>query len=185
MGTFFCLLCKKDRDWVGIFGKYAYRTSRGGFMNLYNLCAIRYDQKTKQSLLYFLDYGELPCFQKPLQILNRWCMHHGSDMKGRMESCKYVLQIQKKVPVLVCLYMQCIFFPTHGYTCLDCIWLQAKMIQTVKAIDTSSCEVYFLDGYCMKIPVGCRVIQKQLERCKTYYEKITVPVQVSVLQEMR
>ena len=43
------------------------------------------------------------------------CLHHGSSMQGRIDAFKSLLKVEKKVPVLVCRYQGCIFFPTTSF----------------------------------------------------------------------
>ena len=142
-------------------------------MDLFRVCAITYDVESKCSHLYFIG-GEVKCVSlDPKSILDRMCMLKGSSMQGRMDACKYVLQIQRKVPVLVSRCLECIFFPINGFMVEDNIWLQYKYIQKVKSVTTSKCIVYFVDGSELLVPVGCRVVYKQLQRCKKFFSVIT------------
>ncbi|MDD6467287.1 MAG: competence protein ComK [Erysipelotrichaceae bacterium] len=153
-------------------------------INIYNLNHLKYDSVSHKTFLY-LEYGEvLESDKKPWQILDDFCKYHGSTLKGRMESAKEVLHILQKPPVLVCLYMDCIFFPTSSYKSNDCIWIQARLVQSIKAQTSSSCEITFKDGSCILVPIGYRAMQRQMSRCQQYYDTITVPMKLEQVKEM-
>lgn len=152
--------------------------------NIYDLISLEYDEQRQQTLLYFETGKILKSNKEPWEILNDFCVYHGSTLKGRMESAKSVLAIIQKPPVLVCLYMNCIFFPTHSYKSNDCIWIQSRFVKKVQPLTSSSCELVFQNGRHLLVNIGYRAIQRQLQLCKEYYDKITMPLKMEQVQEM-
>lgn len=139
-------------------------------MDLCQVVAMKYsDEKTR---LYFDNQEYLETILKPKEILERLCLLQGSSMKGRMESFKFVLNVQKKIPVLVSLYKECIFFPLYGNAVTNNIWLQYRFIEKLTSLDTSSCIVHFTGGFQMEFNVGARVVYRQMRRCRNFIQRM-------------
>jgi len=153
------------------------------FLNAYNLVCISYNKLNRISTLTFLNRTEIVADRKPRELLNSLCKYHGSTYAGRVESMKHLLNIKQKVPVLVCLYMNCIFFPTHCPNSEDCIWIQARMVKRLDYIDSTRTLVQF-DNSSIEVNIGIRSIKKQLERCKLYYEKVSCPIDANAFMRI-
>lgn len=145
-------------------------------MDLFKVYAMTYDVNKKCSRLYFLGGEVVEVATSPRSILEKLCLMMGSSMQGRMDAFKHLVKVQKKVPVLVSQCRECIFFPTNGVNVEDGIWLQYKYIKKVTSVTTSKCIVHFNDGNEMVLPVGCRVIYKQLKRCREFFSAISSTV---------
>ena len=127
------------------------------------------DNKTR---LYVNKQESLETKLQPKEILEKMCLLQGSSMKGRVESFKYVANVHKKIPVLVSLYKECIFFPLHGSSVTNNIWLQYRYIEKLTSLDTSSCIVHFTNGFQMEFNVGARVVYRQMRRCRSFIQRM-------------
>ena len=145
-------------------------------MDLYRVCAISYDVEKKCSYLYFINGEVQEVSMTPRMFLEKMCLVNGCSLQGRMDAFKYVMKVQKKVPVLINQYFQCIFFPTHGSQVERSVWLQYKYIKKVTSLESAKCIVHFVDDSQLLVNVGCRVIYKQLKRCREFFGRITCNV---------
>ena len=154
------------------------------FLNIYNLAAIYYDKEQRLSMLLFLNGERLTSKRKPTVLLNHFCNCHGSTLQGRIASAQTVLGIKQKSPVMVCLAMNCCFFPTQSFKNENCIWIQARMVTTIVSINSTQTKVMFGEENWIEVEGGIRSIRKQIDRCKRYYLKITMPIDKRTFDEI-
>ncbi len=146
-------------------------------MNLYNVYMFRYDPKKRCTVLYDLDQMTFEVEMLPHEWLDLVCVHHGSSMQGRIEAFKHLLQVEKKVPVLVCRQQGCIFFPTTSPLREDCVWIQEKYVDRVAVLE-HGCRVYFVNKEWVDLEVSNRVVYKQLKRCRLFLKQIATNFEV-------
>ena len=146
-------------------------------MNLYNVYMFRYDSQKKCTVLYDLNHEVFEVDMLPYTFLDLMCLHHGSSMQGRIDAFKSMLKVEKKVPVLVCRYQGCIFFPTTSYLREDCVWIQEKYVEKVTVLD-HGCRVHFINRQSVELEVSNRVVYKQLKRCRMFLKQITTNFEV-------
>ena len=126
----------------------------------------------ENTTLYVSDLEYLETKLNPKEILDKMCLLQGSSMKGRVESFKYVMNVQMKIPVLVSLHKECIFFPLHGSSLMNNVWLQYRYIDKLTSLDTPGCIVHFTNGFKMEFDVGARVVYRQMRRCRNFIQRM-------------
>ena len=141
-------------------------------MDLNKVLAMQYSVENKCTSLFLCDGSCVKVLKKPQEILECWCLLQGSSVQGRVDSFKYVVKAKQKIPVLISLCGELIFFPLSGVNVEESVWLQYRYIQKVTSTNTSSCVVHFVGNYQMKLMVGPRVVYRQIRRCKYFLESL-------------
>ena len=154
------------------------------FLNIYNLAAIHYDKKQRLSILTFENGEILTSRRKPVALLNHLCLSHGSTLQGRVASAQFVLGIRQKAPVMVCLTMNCSFFPTQSLRSEGCVWVQARLVRNTISISSTQTRIVIADNNWVDVDIGIRSVKKQLERCENYYTRITMPLDKGKLSKI-
>ena len=154
------------------------------FLNIYNITTIHYDMKQRVSIISFINKEVLTSKKKPAVLLDSFCLYHGSNFKGRVSSAQYVLGVKQKAPVMVCLLMNCCFFPTQSIKNDDCVWIQARLVTKISSVNSTQTKIMFGENNLIEVDIGIRSIKKQLERCKYYYEKVTMPINMEELDKL-
>ena len=154
------------------------------FLNIYNLTTIYYDKKKRLSIMVFQNGERLTSRRKPTVLLNHFCRQHGSTLQGRIASAQTVLDIKQKSPVMVCLVMNCCFFPTQSLKNENCVWIQSGLVTSLVSINSTQTKVIFTKNNWIEVDVGIRSIKKQLDRCTVYYEKVTMPIDKRTFNEI-
>ena len=149
-------------------------------MNIFDIYMVRYNATKKCTVVYDIHQQVQEVHMTPLEFFQRICLHYGSSMQVRMEQFRFLLDVQKKIPILVCHFRECIFFPTTSYVHEDCVWIQAKMVKKVSNKD-NGCQLHLVSGQCVDLDVGCRVIYKQLRRCRSFLNQLARNVEVENL----
>ncbi len=108
---------------------------------------------------------------RPIQILERWCLNNGSSLAGRMQSFRFLTGTVQKPAVLVSERSQLLYFPLSGIRDPRCIWIcfSAVLSWHSAGADTIIC---FFDGSEITVPVERRVVAGQIKRCGTFLERI-------------
>lgn len=109
---------------------------------------------------------------RPLEILNTWCLENGCTTSGRMEAFQLITNTRQKPAVLISERTQDIFFPTASKNNDDCVWINQKYILKIKAVDTDRTEIQFHSGYKLILPLNRRIIQNQISRCEEFISKL-------------
>ncbi len=134
----------------------------------HKIILLKYDSSNKKSIAY-LDDGKITYLEnKPLNILDDWCIHNGSTALGRMKAFNVLTDSIQKPAILISERSRIIFFPTLSKEDEDCLWINDKKIIQTKAIDSMRTEITFNSGYKMIIGTNRRIIEKQMKRCKVF-----------------
>lgn len=125
---------------------------------------LRYDPVLKQTQLMALTLSVKA--GKPLEILEGWANVFGMGVLGSQSAFKRRLRIRQKIPVLIDPYRQIYFFPTLSPLSVQCLWINASQIKSIKSVNLES-KIVFLDNTVVTLPVGRRSLMKQWQRCQT------------------
>ena len=129
---------------------------------------IRQDRQT--STLIFADGSAETETRKAVSILEEKCLKHGSSLKGRIDSFRYLLHIVQKPAVLISEVSGEIWFPLISMNQPDCIWLRYDAVLDVKSSGDHQCEVLFFSGHRETLAFDPRVIRLQMKRCRQFLE---------------
>jgi competence transcription factor ComK len=130
---------------------------------------LRYDERSKTTTIYGLRNSTYK--GKPLDFLESWTNTLGGGIMGSQSAFKRKLLIKQKIPVLVDPFRQIYFFPTLSPVNLDCIWVNASEIKSIKTKGLNT-EVIFKDESSLILSNGRRSIKKQWMRCQTMEQLI-------------
>ncbi|MEG0527291.1 MAG: competence protein ComK [Longicatena sp.] len=112
------------------------------------------------------------CFVKDIKatsFINEWCVMNGSTYEGRRKACAMRLQIHQKVPILISERTKDMMFPTRKVTTMECLWLNARGIDTIKR-NGKHTIIYFLNGEQVEVAVEYRAIKREITLCSQYLE---------------
>jgi len=125
---------------------------------------LHYDRLSKQTILIGLESRSYQ--GKPLDLLERWANSLGCGVRGSYCAFKRQLSIKQKIPVLIDPFRQIYFFPTLSPTNLECYWINASQIKSIKSKGLES-EIMFKDQRSLVLGIGRRSLKKQWMRCQT------------------
>lgn len=145
---------------------------------LHTIKVIRYNPKSKCSELWGDTWFQIK--KKPLALLEDYCSNYGLSVSGSQGAIRKHLNILHKVPILVHPLLQCYFLPTMAPQHNECLFLNAKRIQSYQALKGDTLIV-FDDQTSMIIPLGYRSIKKQIERAKSMTDHIQIQYQLDHL----
>lgn len=138
----------------------------------HKIILLKYDASNKKSVAY-LDDGKITYLEnKPLKIIDDWCIHNGSTAFGRMKAFNVLTDSIQKPAVLISERSRIIFFPTLSKEDEECLWINDKKIIQTKAIDSIRTEITFNTGFKMTVDTNRRIIEKQMKRCKVFLSHI-------------
>lgn len=112
----------------------------------------------------FTSNGVVYSEARPVDVLNVFCVLHGSSYKGREEATRRLShdQYKKKVPVMI-LSPVVAAFPTSSPHQLDCVWIFNHHL-TFKELKQNLTEVIFPNGESIQVPVSKGLLEKQRSR---------------------
>ncbi len=136
---------------------------------LHTIKVIKYNPIKKCTELWGDNWIQVK--KKPLVLMEDYCSHYGLSVSGSQGAIRKHLNIYHKVPILVHPLLQCYFLPTMAPHHTDCVFLNAKRIQTIKAIGCDTLIV-FDDQTSLVVHLGHRAIKKQMHRAQRMAQHI-------------
>lgn len=124
---------------------------------------LHYDSFNKQTLL--IGFESTAFKGKPLDLLERWANTLGCGVLGSHCAFKRQLSIKQKIPVLIDPFRQIYFFPTQSPTSVECYWINASQIKSIKSKGLDS-EILFKNQGSLVLGIGRRSLKKQWMRCQ-------------------
>ena len=97
------------------------------------------------------------------QVMEDSCTYFGSNMKGRVEGTKRMLNINYKVPIIVEESNDLIFFPLSEIESDKCTWISLSWYDKV-VNDDKNTYIYFKNGQKIKINISKYVVENQVSR---------------------
>ena len=90
----------------------------------HKIAFLKYDYLNKKTIAYLDDGSEFFYYQKPIKIINDWCIYNGSTAEGRMTAFQKLTSTRQKPAVLINERSRIVFFPTLSKDSNECIWLR-------------------------------------------------------------
>lgn len=106
----------------------------------------------------------------PEAYLHQLCLMYGSTLEGRTQAFKELTHSVQKAGCLISESNGIIYFPTLSAKDPACVWLNAKTIYSVKAIDMHHSLVNFFKGNKIELAINVRTVKKQILRCEQFEE---------------
>ena len=131
---------------------------------------LAYDIQTQKTRLYGLTNDAIGL--KPMVVLEAWANAYGTGLQGSRNAFKQAQAGRQKLPVLIDPFRQIYFFPTVSPASMDCVWINAAQIASVKP-EGLGCRIAFIDHSILSLTLGPRSIKRQLKRIETMRQSIT------------
>ena len=135
------------------------------FLIYYDQKRHKYCQVNKDNTFLYLD--------EPVNTyLDKLCLSNGSSMRGRIDAYSYLTSFHQKPIILINEISQSLLFPLYGLNNKENVWICYNDIFDVKKVNDYQTKVIFISGYKTILDVNYRIINKQIERCKIYLDKL-------------
>ncbi len=121
---------------------------------------------TAECLLKDSRIISVPCTAR--ELLESFCLKHGSTLKGRQDAFRLIMHTRQKTPVLVSESSGRIFFPVLSPEDPSCVWLCSSEILKCRSRGNGRCTVIFLNGEEYDLDYDARIVSKQMKRCEKY-----------------
>lgn len=105
----------------------------------------------------------------PVEILNASIQAIGFDLKGVLETSKWLLGSVHLCPIMVNPLHQLVLFPTHSPKNIESIWLNPRHVHSTSGSNELT-FILFNNGKTIIAPVGISVFNKALENAKQLEE---------------
>jgi competence protein ComK len=135
-----------------------------------NVNYLAYDVQLQKTQLHGLNADSIGL--KPMVVLEAWANAYGTGIQGSRNAFKQARAGRQKLPVLVDPFRQIYFFPTLSPSSMDCVWINAAQILSVKP-EGLGCRIAFVDHSILCLSLGPRSIKRQLKRIETMRQRIT------------
>ncbi|MCR5230711.1 MAG: competence protein ComK [Solobacterium sp.] len=134
---------------------------------------MRYDPEKKKTVCLRKDRIMVEEDRKPADILDDLCRRLGSGLKGRTDSAASLLNIVKKIPVLVSEDIGLIYFPvTSPANDPECLWICYNEVVDIYSYGNDRTEVVLCGGIDIIVNASRRSVRMQLKRCEEYIRKL-------------
>ena len=147
------------------------------YIRFHDVNAIEYVELTNQTCIYHKG-GEKSYFNVlPQEILETWCINHGSSMEGRITSARILAGIRNKAPILISERSLTMFFPMRSIYGTNAanrnnIWINESEVLFHAGEGRSSVTIIFRDGYRLQINYDARSFAHQVQNCRLFREKL-------------
>lgn len=132
------------------------------------IALLKYDESNKKTIAHLEDGEVMYLEEKPMDLIEHWCIYNGSTAIGRMKAFNILTGSTQKPAVLINERSRIVFFPTLSMKDKDCVWLNDQKILQTKTIDAFHTEITFITGYKIIIDSNRRTIENQIRRCKKF-----------------
>ncbi len=134
----------------------------------HKIALLKYDYSKHKTIAHLEDGNVLLLEEKPMDLIERWCIHNGSTASGRMKAFNILTESIQKPAVLINERSRIVFFPTLSKNDKDCVWINDQKILQTKTIDALHTEITFITGYKTIVDSNRRTIENQIRRCKKF-----------------
>ncbi|MDO5121637.1 MAG: competence protein ComK [Erysipelotrichaceae bacterium] len=110
------------------------------------------------------------------ELMERFCLRHGSTLKGRQDAFRLIMHTRQKTPVLISGSSGRIFFPLLSPDDPACIWLCSNEILKCRSRGNGKCTVIFVNGDEYELDHDARIVSKQMKRCEKYLQLLSKKV---------
>lgn len=124
-----------------------------------------YYEEGRGSTIVFKDGHTLKRKEAPEIFINQMCYQNGSTLNLRAQFLKDHFNYRQKIPIIIDLKREIIFFPVFGRENALRVWLQFRCVKKIRQEDPYT-YIYFENDTFLCLAVYFRTIQKQLRRCK-------------------
>ena len=100
-----------------------------------------------------------------LNIIKNSCLFFGCSYEGRREAVKNIVNIDMKVPILVEVTNNIIFFPVSSCINKNSIWISYQNLLKYSKLDEFSTILWFKNGKQIVVDVKYNLIDNQVIRC--------------------
>ncbi len=100
----------------------------------------------------------------PTNIIKDSCLYYGSSLEGRMKSCKSMLGISYKCPVVINEFLGNIFFPTSCASDKNCSWINYNNILNYYMCDKYRLNIVFKNQISLIISISMGSFDRQVLR---------------------
>lgn len=142
-------------------------------LNNYEVCSNTVMVKTiGPKLSEVLTYDEtikVPCSSK--KIIDSNCRIFGSSLNGRIESSKYWLGCDYKLPIIIDEIRNLVFFPTRSIDSSENIWFSYNTIEDYKEVK-NGIELTLKNDKKIIINESFNVFENQYIRASKLYKRI-------------
>ncbi|MFD2828907.1 competence protein ComK [Corticicoccus populi] len=112
--------------------------------------------------------GEI-CICSPNKIIATNCKHHSQSYSARKELTKLLTNTNSKLPIIIDLFGQHIFFCTHSDRIIDNNWFNIKHVVSYKTFDGNT-RITFSNNEVIDIPISFNSFNNQyLNALKLHY----------------
>lgn len=137
-------------------------------INPSQILLIRNNEGCAECLLKDGSIVSIPCTAS--ELLERFCLQHGSTLKGRQDAFRLIMHTRQKTPVLISESSGRIFFPVLSPDDPACVWLCSREILKCRSRGNGRCTVIFLNGAEYDLDFDARIVTKQMKRCEKYLQ---------------
>ncbi len=134
----------------------------------HKIALLKYDDLKQQTIAYLEDGKVMFLEEKPMDLINCWCIHNGSTAFGRMKAFNILTGSIQKPAILINERSRIVFFPTLSKKDKDCVWLNNQKILQTKMIDALHTEITLITGFKLIVDSNKRTIENQMRRCKEF-----------------
>lgn len=122
--------------------------------------------------------------EKPIYWLRQWCLENGSTLDGRLASCRYMIRIVQKPPILVSEKNKIVFLPIASCFSEDCIFIQYSEVSLITEGILGETIIEMKDQSKYTLPVGRKTIKQQYKRATELLRKLQLLNQKFVILEV-
>lgn len=116
--------------------------------------------------LHYQDEEIKKIHMRSNEVMKTICFRYGRKIDEiRLFACK-VLRIKQKVPILLDVNTNLIFFPLNSIRSKENIWISYAHIKKVKELKYACCVIVFKNKEELFVPYHRKTIQSQRRRCR-------------------
>ncbi|ETI68682.1 competence protein ComK [Neobacillus vireti] len=102
------------------------------------------------------------CPLSPLEIIKKSCNYFGVDYESRRKGSRNIIGNKRKLPIVIELTNQLIFFPTLSPYSKECIWIASEHVKDYQRIGPQEAIILFYNKQTHRFPVPCSTIEAQM-----------------------
>ncbi len=144
---------------------------------LSNIAVIKTKADPAKTWIICLDGTEKELNGNAADHIDRWCIQHGSSMRGRIDAVRALAGAKTKFPILIDEVTRLILFPMRAVTgSPENYWINDSALVLSRAVKRESVILLFTSGFEYEIPFDRRMIQHQRTICQRYREALNTAV---------
>lgn len=115
-----------------------------------------------------LDYVSQPHEYSAIEWLESNCLVNGSDVAGRINAFRKLMNCSQKPAVLISEYNFELYFPLLSAKHKECVWIQYDNLIYCRALSPKKSRLYFSNGLEYDVDFNARTIKRQMTRCSEF-----------------